>query len=123
VSRLERVGRGNDERIRRLESAMGRSQSRRSLGNIRIDRFDAKGEVDDELPRRVHRGWAAASRPDEHLRIRAGWEDHVIALQPCQRGNCPAVMRIGRVKERDRDARVENDYRHSLRSPARYPEG
>ena len=102
---------------------MGCPQSRRSLGNISIDRFDAKGEVDDELSRRVHRGWAAASRPDEHLRIRAGWEDHVIALQPGQRGNRPAVMRIGRVKERDRDARVENDYRHSLRSPARYPEG
>jgi hypothetical protein len=33
------------------------------------------------------------------------------------------VMRIGRVQERDRDARVEDDYRHSLRSPARYPEG
>jgi hypothetical protein len=33
------------------------------------------------------------------------------------------VMRIGRVQERDRDARVEDDYRHSLRSPGRYPEG
>jgi hypothetical protein len=26
-----------------------------------------------------------------------------------QRGDRPAVMRIGRVQERDRDARVEND--------------
>ena len=102
---------------------MGYPQSRRSLGNISSDRFDANREVDNELSRRVHRGWAAASRADEHVRIRAGWEDHVIGLQPDQRGNRPAVMRIGRVKERDRDARVENDYRHSRRSPARYPEG
>jgi hypothetical protein len=49
--------------------------------------------------------------------------DHVTALQSGQRCDRPAVMRIGRVQERDRDARVEDDYRHSLRSPARYPEG
>ena len=102
---------------------MGCPQSRRSLRNIGTDRFDAKGEVNHELTRRVHRGSTAASRPDEHLGIRAGWEDHVTALQSGQRCDRSAVMRIGRVQERDRDARVEDDYRHSLRSPARYPEG
>ena len=121
--RLERVGRGDDERIRQLEGSMGCPQSRRSLRNIGTDRFDAKGEVGDELARRVHRASAAASRPDEHLRIGAGWKDQITTLHSGQRCNGPAVMRIGRVQERDRHARVEDDYRHSLRSPARYPEG
>jgi len=80
VRRLERVGRGDDERIRQLEGPMGCAQVRRSLCNIGTDRFDAKGEVSDELARRVHRGAAAASRPDEHLGICAGREDHVMAL-------------------------------------------
>lgn len=102
---------------------MGSAQFRRSLRNTGTDRFDAKGEVNDELARRVHRGSAAASWTDEHLGICAGREDHVTTLQSGQRCDRPAVMRIGRVQERDRDARVEDDYRHSLRSPARYPEG
>ena len=98
-------------------------QYRRTLRDIGTDRFDAQGEVTDELAREVHCGSAAASRPNEHLGIRAGWEDHVTTLRSDQRCNRPAVMRVGRVQERDRDARVEDDYRHSLRSPGRYPEG
>ena len=102
---------------------MGSAQFRRSLRNTGTDRFDAKGEVDHELARRVHRGSAAASWTDEHLGVRARGEDHVTTLQSGQRCDGSAVMPISRVQERDRDARVQDDYRHSLRSSARYPEG
>ena len=91
-------------------------ESRGALRDVRRERLDADPQVRHELSHNGHRSEAAAPGVHEDLGVRAGRQDQRFASRLPHGGHRRGVVRVARVQQRDDDARVEDDYRHSRRS-------
>lgn len=93
------------------------------LGDIRCERLDPDAQVTHEsLDDRDGVG-SAAPGIDEDLGICARWQDQRLPMRLPDGHARRRMVRVARVEERDNDARVEDDYRHSRRSFCRDPFG
>ena len=94
-----------------------------ALCDVRRERLDVDAEVGHETPDDGDSTGAAAPGIDENLRIGAGRQDQPLSAHPRERGHGGRMVRVAAVEQRDDDARVDDDYRHSRRSFFRDPFG
>jgi len=93
------------------------------LGDLLGERCDADAQVRHESPDDRDRVGSAAPRIDEDLGVRARGQDQLLPPGVPDGLDPRRVVRVARVEERDDDARVEDDYRHSRRNFCRDPFG
>ena len=92
------------------------SKLRGRLGNAVRERLYANAQVRYETFDDLDRSGSMARGVDERLGIGADRQHHDVPMGARERGPGSRVMGVVRIEERDDDAGVENDYRHSPRS-------
>ena len=102
---------------------MACAESGGAPGDVRRERLDVDTQVGHETPDDGDSIGAAAPGIDENLRMGAGRQDQPLSAHLRERGHGGRMVRGAAVAQRDDDARVDDDYRHSRRSFFRDPFG
>ena len=102
---------------------MARPEPGGALRNLRRERRDADAQIGQESLDDRDRLGPVAPGIDKDLSVRAGGEDQLLPPHVTDGRNRRGVVRVARVEERDDDAGVEDDYRHSRRSRRSVPFG
>ena len=102
---------------------MDRSETGRTLGDICREGLDTDAELGQESSDDGDGLRPAPPRVDENLGISARGKYQLLAAEPADHPDRRGVVGIVRVEERNDDARIEDDYRHSRRSFCRVPLG
>ena len=84
--------------------------------DVRRERLDPDTQVGHEAPDDGDRLRATTRGINEDLGVGTRREDQHIAARLTESGRGRGVVGVARVEQRDDDARVEDDYRHSRRS-------
>ena len=95
----------------------------RALCDVRRERLDPDTQIGHETPDDGDRLGTTTGGIDEDLRVRTRGQDQRLAARLAYAGHGRGVVGVARVEQRDDDARVEDDYRHSRRSFWRDPFG
>ena len=102
---------------------MSRPEVGRACGKVRGEGLDTDSQLVEESPDDADGLDPGTPGIDEHLGVRAGRQDQLLPAHATDGvDRCPVMGVLG-VQERDDDARVEDAYRHSLRSFRRAPLG
>ena len=102
---------------------MRRPEAGRPRGKIGGEGCDPDSCFIEESPDHANRLHPCTPGIDEHLGVRAGRQNQLLAARVIDGVNGGPVMGVLAVEEGDDDARVEDRYRHSLRSFRRAPLG
>lgn len=102
---------------------MAGPESRGPLRGVCGQRLDLDAQVGHELPDDGDRLGSATPGIDEDLGVRARRQNECFTACPPYCGDGGGVVRVAAVEQRNDDAGVEDDYRHSRRSFCSVPFG
>ena len=95
---------------------MAGPEPRGAFCDIRRERLDPDAQIGHEASDNGNRLRATAGGIDEDLGVGTRWQDQHLAARLAYTGYGRGVVGVARVEQRDDDARVEDDDRHSRRS-------
>ena len=95
----------------------------RAFCDLRRERLDPNAQIGHETSDDSDCLGATTGGIDADLSVRTRGQDQHFAARLAYAGHGGSVVSVARVEQRDNDARVEDDYRHSRRSFCRDPFG